>query len=123
MLAVKVNKVTFKDNGEVYATIYVKDKEDYYQGRNKFLTNFLSEDALNYFNEGLQMPELNNFGYREVSIKIKEDLCKGCTKCARTCPVGAIEGTVKNPHKINQEKCIKCEACLNNCPFKAIVKE
>ncbi len=57
------------------------------------------------------------------TIKIQEDKCKGCTKCARTCPVGAIEGTVKNPHKINPDKCIKCEACLNACPFKAIVKE
>ena len=56
-------------------------------------------------------------------IKINPDLCKGCTKCARTCPVGAIEGTVKNPHKIDQDKCIKCEACLNSCPFKAISKE
>ena len=56
------------------------------------------------------------------TIKIEEDKCKGCTKCARTCPVGAIEGTVKNPHKIDQAKCIKCEACLNACPFKAIVK-
>ena len=57
------------------------------------------------------------------TIKIKEDLCKGCTKCARTCPVGAISGTVKNPHVIDQAKCIKCEACLSACPFKAIVKE
>ena len=57
------------------------------------------------------------------TIRIEEDLCKGCTKCARLCPVGAIEGTVKQPHKINQEKCIKCEACLSGCPFKAIVKE
>ena len=56
-------------------------------------------------------------------ITIDPDKCKGCTKCARTCPVGAIEGTVKNPHKIDQTKCIKCEACLNNCPFKAISKE
>ena len=55
------------------------------------------------------------------SFEIKEDLCKGCTKCARNCPVGAIEGTVKQPHKINQEKCIKCGACVSNCPFKAIV--
>ena len=56
-------------------------------------------------------------------VVIQEDLCKGCTKCARTCPVGAIEGTVKNPHHIDQSKCIKCEACLKNCPFKAIVLE
>ena len=53
-------------------------------------------------------------------IVINEEKCKGCTKCARTCPVGAIEGTVKQPHHIDQEKCIKCEACLNSCPFKAI---
>lgn len=56
-------------------------------------------------------------------VVILEEMCKGCTKCARTCPVGAIEGTVKQPHKINQEKCIKCEACLTNCPFRAIVLE
>ena len=54
------------------------------------------------------------------SYVIEEDLCKGCTKCARNCPVGAIEGTVKEPHKINQAKCIKCGACVSNCPFKAI---
>ena len=54
------------------------------------------------------------------TITIQEDLCKGCTKCARTCPVGAIERTVKNPHKIDQSKCIKCGSCLNACPFKAI---
>lgn len=56
-------------------------------------------------------------------VVIQESLCKGCTKCARTCPVGAIEGTVKNPHHINQDKCIKCEACFASCPFRAIVLE
>ena len=56
-------------------------------------------------------------------IVINESLCRGCTKCARTCPVGAIEGTVKNPHHINQDKCIKCEACFASCPFRAIVLE
>ena len=54
------------------------------------------------------------------TIVIEESECKGCTKCARTCPVGAISGTVKNPHKIDQSKCIKCGACLAACPFKAI---
>ncbi len=49
--------------------------------------------------------------------------CKGCTKCARQCPVGAIEGKVKEIHIINQEKCIKCGACVNACVFKAIIKK
>ena len=56
-------------------------------------------------------------------VVINEDLCKGCTKCARNCPVDAISGEVRQPHHIDQSKCIKCEACLKNCPFKAIVLE
>lgn len=54
------------------------------------------------------------------TITIDPELCKGCSKCARNCPVGAIEGEVRSPFKINQEKCIKCGACLKSCPFKAI---
>jgi len=56
-------------------------------------------------------------------IVIVPELCKGCTKCARNCPVGAISGSLKEPHIIDQEKCIKCEICLKSCPFKAIVLE
>ncbi|MDN5277126.1 MAG: NADH-quinone oxidoreductase subunit [Clostridiales bacterium] len=51
---------------------------------------------------------------------INEELCRGCSKCARVCPVGAIEGKVKQPFKINKEKCIKCGACREACPFSAI---
>ena len=58
-----------------------------------------------------------------VSYKIIEDKCKGCTKCARNCPVNAIAGSVKNPHVIDTAKCIKCGACIDNCPFGAIIKE
>lgn len=53
-------------------------------------------------------------------IVIESELCKGCSKCARTCPVSAIEGKIKTPYKIDQDKCIKCGACLTSCPFNAI---
>ena len=58
-----------------------------------------------------------------VRYRIVEENCKGCTACARTCPVGAISGTVRNPHKIDPAKCIKCGACIQKCKFGAIVKE
>ncbi len=54
------------------------------------------------------------------SITIDPTKCKGCSKCARNCPVSAIEGQIKNPYTIDQSKCIKCGACLDNCPFGAI---
>ena len=58
-----------------------------------------------------------------LSYKIVEDKCKGCTACARVCPVGAISGTVKQPHVIDTSKCIKCGACMEKCKFGAIIKE
>ncbi|EOS56460.1 MULTISPECIES: NADH-quinone oxidoreductase subunit NuoF [unclassified Anaerotruncus] len=58
-----------------------------------------------------------------VSYSILADKCRGCTLCARQCPVNAISGTVKNPHVIDKEKCIKCGACIEKCKFGAIIKK
>lgn len=54
-------------------------------------------------------------------IQIDPELCKGCSKCTKSCPVGAISGKIKEPFIINESTCIKCEACITACPFHAIM--
>jgi len=51
---------------------------------------------------------------------INAEKCKGCGKCAKKCPVEAIDGALKQPHVIDQEKCIKCGACAQSCKFGAV---
>lgn len=58
-----------------------------------------------------------------LNYEIVADRCKGCTACARQCPVNAISGTVKQPHVIDSSKCIKCGACMEKCKFGAIIKK
>ena len=55
-----------------------------------------------------------------VTYYIDPELCKGCSKCARNCPVEAISGEIKSPFKIDTSKCIKCGACVENCNFGAV---
>jgi len=57
------------------------------------------------------------------NYKINPEKCKGCSKCARNCPVGAISGKIKSPYVIDSAKCIKCGACLENCSFGAVYTE
>ena len=55
-----------------------------------------------------------------LSYRIDPDKCKGCTLCARKCPVQAIHGEPKKPHAIDQNACIKCGQCIRLCRFGAV---
>lgn len=57
---------------------------------------------------------------RLKQIYIDSSLCRGCSKCAKICPVDAINGQLKEPFIIHPKQCIKCGACIDVCPFKAI---
>ena len=57
---------------------------------------------------------------RKRRLVIKPELCKGCGKCAKNCPMEAISGQPRMPYTIDNEKCIHCGACWGACPFGAI---
>lgn len=58
-----------------------------------------------------------------IEYSIDKDKCKGCTLCARICPVNAISGEVKLAHTIDVNKCIKCGKCIATCRFGAVVRK
>lgn len=51
---------------------------------------------------------------------IDPNKCKGCSKCAKSCPTNAIKGELKTPFFIHTQQCIKCGTCIDSCPFGAI---
>jgi len=57
---------------------------------------------------------------RKRHLEINPELCRGCGKCKKNCPMEAISGEIRSPHTIDVSKCIHCGACWGACPFGAI---
>ena len=51
---------------------------------------------------------------------IDEDLCIGCVKCIRACPVDAIIGAARQMHTVMEKACTGCELCIPPCPVDCI---
>jgi len=55
-----------------------------------------------------------------IRYEILPDVCTGCTVCARNCPVNAISGERRQPHRIDPDTCVRCGICMQVCNFNAI---
>ncbi len=71
---VEANQVDFSNEFGVYATIYVENVDDFYEARDQYLLNFVSEEAISLIGTNQELPELQTYGSRELNVEIRETI-------------------------------------------------
>lgn len=74
LFSIETYQIDFADENDVYATIYVKNLQDFYDARDQYLLNFVSQETLDLISKGQSTPELRTYGSREVSVDILETM-------------------------------------------------
>lgn len=74
LFSILTNAIEFSDSKGVYATIYVKNVEDFYKAEESFLLNFISKESLELFNLNKTTSELTTYGRRELGVSILENM-------------------------------------------------
>ena len=54
-----------------------------------------------------------------MSAFVINKLCRGCQRCVRACPQGAISMELSLA-QVNPDKCTECETCMEVCMHGAI---
>lgn len=74
LLGIKTKAIEFSTSSGVYDIIYVNNVDDFYNARNQFLLNFVSEDTLNALRNNETIDEPSDFGTNEMSLRIEETM-------------------------------------------------
>lgn len=98
-----------------------------FEGTNEMMEVHLEEHLLSNLAKGVE--DKPTAFYKTDRPVLEESKCISCQKCAKVCPVNAIEMVVvgkndkgrdiKHP-KIDNTTCVCCENCIISCPKEAL---
>ena len=74
LLGVKTTAIEFSTSEGVYDVIYVSDLEMFYQARDTFLKNFVSDESFQKIAKGETVAEPTDFGTVDMNVKIEETI-------------------------------------------------
>lgn len=74
LLGIKTTAVEFCTNDGIYEIIYVRNTDDFYEARDRFLQNFVSKETLTKLANGEQIAAPSELGTVEIGVKMLETI-------------------------------------------------